>query len=99
MLRISLLLLAFIVSPITAQDFHQQAVEESLAPIRPGVPGKTPFWNSQAKQFIWAPAFDFKTVENATSYRFIGTSEDGSTHTFDAPEPWAPLTPVWKDLP
>src|SRR3954470_1135740 len=86
-------------APVMAQGFHQQAVEESLVPIRPGVPGKKPFLNAQAKQFIWAPAFDFKAVDGANAYRFVATGEDGVAHSFEAAEPSAPLTPIWKDLP
>ena len=48
MMRITCLLLFFVVAPLPAQDFHQQAVEESLVPIRPGEPGKSPFWNVYA---------------------------------------------------
>src|SRR5256885_4350390 len=99
MMRITCLLIFFLASPLSAQDFHQQAIEESLMSIRPGEPGKSPFWNAQARQFIWAPAFDFKAVEHARTYRFAAMSEDGTSHRFDAPDPWAPLTPIWKDLP
>ena len=98
-MRLTCLSIFFLVSPLLAQDFHQQAIEESLMPIRPGEPGKSPFWNAQARQFIWAPAFDFKAVEHAKTYRFTAISEDGTSHCFDALDPWAPLTPIWKDLP
>jgi hypothetical protein len=79
-------------------SLHAQAVEESLRPIRPGVPGKAPFWNGKAIQFIYAPAFDFKPVKGAAVYRFTATV-GGKDFNFEAAEPWAPLTPIWKDLP
>ena len=73
---------------------------ESLVPIRPGVPGKRPFWNSHSTQFKYAPAFDFKPVAGASRYRFTATSgADSRALSFEAGEPWAPLTPIWKDLP
>src|SRR5256885_7418327 len=99
MMRITCLLLLFLASPLLAEDFHQQAVEESLVPIRPGEPGNSPFWNAQARQFIWAPAFEFQAVHHAKTYRFTATCEDGTAHSFEAHEPSAPLTPIWKDLP
>src|SRR5262249_51541605 len=68
-------------------------------PIRPGVPGKSPFWNGQARQFIWAPAFDFQPVEHAKTYRFTATGEDGTAYKFEADVPWRTLMPIWKDLP
>lgn len=86
---------------------HQLAAEESLVPIRPGSgDGRSPFWNAHAMQFIHAPAFDFKPVEGAASYRFTLTSSSGGTTsprtrelTFDAQAPSAALTPVWLDVP
>ena len=62
-------------------DQHRAAVAESLLAIRPGEPGKSPFWNGHARQFIVAPAFDFKPVERAASYRFVLTFEDGTSWT------------------
>jgi hypothetical protein len=44
--------------------------------------------------FIYAPWFDFQPVTGAKQYRFaIGQA------TFEAAEPTAWLSPVWKDLP
>lgn len=77
-----------------------QALEESLVPIRPGLPGKSPFWNAYAKRFIYAPGFDFKAVDGAISYRFTATSvTDERDYVFVTAKPWAPLTSIWKDLP
>ncbi|NLE36546.1 MAG: hypothetical protein GX621_00815 [Pirellulaceae bacterium] len=82
------------------EKLHAEAIAESLAPIRPGVPGKSPFWNERAQRFIFAPAFDFKPVEGSKRYRFAARPEaDSRERTFEAGEPWAPLTPIWKDLP
>ena len=79
---------------LTGCAVRSESMKESLTPIRPGSPGKAPFWNEQAKQFIWAPAFNFSPVAGATSYRFtIGQ------RSFEAPVPWAPLTPIWADVP
>ncbi len=77
---------------------HAQAVEESLVPIRPGVPGKTPFWNARARQFMYAPAFEFKPVQGATAYRFTATAY-GPGWSVETTEPKASLEPIWKDLP
>jgi hypothetical protein len=79
-------------------ELHKEALAESLVPIRPGVPGKSVFWNVNAKEFIYAPAFDMKPVPGASHYRFTASASDG-THTFEAEAPWAPLSPIWADLP
>jgi len=85
--------------PAGRKALHARAIEESLVPVRPGVPGQTPFWNRYAMQFIHAPAFDFKELPGARSYRFRASAADGKTYSMTAPKPWAPLSPVWKDLP
>jgi len=63
------------------------------------VPGKAPFWNHQAKQFTWAPAFDIARVPGAVAYRLTVTSECGVVHRFETNRPWAPLTPIWASIP
>jgi len=77
---------------------HKQELKAILQPVRPGIPGKRPFWNNFAKRFIYAPAFDFKKVEGAVKYRFTVLDKDKS-YSFEAKEPWAALTPVWGTIP
>jgi maltose/maltodextrin transport system substrate-binding protein len=48
---------------------------------------------------MFAPAFDFAKVEKAAAYRFTIECADGASRTFEARQPWAPLTPVWKEIP
>lgn len=79
-------------------ELRKQAIQESTAPIRPGVPGAQPFWNGRAVQFQFAPAFDFKEVMGAASYRFTVVPARGETVMFTAEKPWAPLTPVWDKV-
>lgn len=80
-------------------SLHREAVEDSLKPIRPGVPGTRPFWNGRASAFMYAPSFNFEPIRGAKRYRFSITAY-GATHwTFDATNPNASLGPVWRDLP
>jgi hypothetical protein len=82
------------------ESLHGKSVRESMTPIRPGVPGKSPFWNGQAKQFIYAPAFDFpERSDCGCTYRFTATDVTGARHVFTAEHPWAPLSPIWGELP
>lgn len=67
-------------------------------PVRPGVPGRTPFWNARAVQFQYAPAFDFPETPQAVRYRFSVVPVEGEPLTFTAEYPWAPLTPIWTKL-
>jgi len=84
----------------TANNLKKQVKEESLIPVSPGVPDKYPFWNEKARRFINVPAFDFKKIEKAKSYKFTATSEvNQKKYTFIAQEPWAVLTPIWEKLP
>lgn len=77
-----------------------KAMEETLIPVRPGVHGQKPFWNQYAMRFIHAPAFDFKEVRDAVSYRFTLISfASMEADTFMANHPWSALTLVWRTLP
>ena len=81
-------------------DYHHQSLGESLIPVRPGIPGESPFWNKYAIRFINVPSFDFKPIEGAAHYRFTATSEsDSMEYVFTAEQPWSLLHPIWKQLP
>jgi len=77
------------------------APAENLSrPIRPGEPGRAPFWNAHARRFIWAPAFEFPETPGATAYRFtVEVDGHGPARVFEADQPWSPLSPLWSDLP
>ena len=82
---------------------NEQARRESLTVVRPGVPGKTPFWNAHAKAFIHPPAFDFKETAGAKEYRFTIARrvEDNAPYqkSWTAAKPWAPIpADVWGSL-
>jgi hypothetical protein len=82
-----------------SKGFGEISREQSVVPIRPGVPGERPFWNGYSKRFIYAPAFDFKKVENADIYLFkIASLDSADSFTFESEAPYAPLSPVWKDM-
>ena len=83
------------------ETLQEQILEAYDSPIRPGYEGRNPYWNKFAKKFMYAPAFDFKTVEGAVSYRYTITEdkeENPASWTFDAQAPNLALTPVWKDI-
>ncbi len=84
----------------TKKNLGAIALKESETPIRPGEPGKTPFWNMYAHQFIYAPAFDYKTVDNASRYRYkIVSLNPAKQYTFESKIPYAALSPVWASVP
>lgn len=85
-------------SVVTDAGSMTRAARETATPVRPGVPGVRPFWNEQAVQFLYAPAFDFKEVPGAQKYRFTITPEMAKPLVFEADRPWAPLSPVWTRL-
>ncbi len=72
---------------------------ETLIPIRPGEPGKSPFWNMNAQRFIYAPAFNMPEVNGASKYLFTVKSGGNKSQQFTAAKPWAVLSPVWNDVP
>lgn len=75
----------------------EQALDEYDQPIRPASEGRNPCWNKFAKKFIYAPVFDFPTVEGASAYRYTVTVGDDSW-SFTADVPTAPLTKIWRDV-
>jgi len=76
-----------------------QELEASRKPLRPGKPGVAPFWNRYAKRFVYAPAFELPEVPGASAYRFRVAPAEGPMLAFTADVPWAPLSPVWSDVP
>lgn len=82
----------------TNPELRARALQETATPVRPGVPGERPFWNGQAVQFLYAPAFDFKEIPGAKSYRFTVTQAKGDALSFIAEKPWAPLSPIWAKV-
>lgn len=78
---------------------RKRALLETATPVRTGVPNERPFWNARAVQFLYAPAFDFPEVPAAKSYRFTITPDDGKLLSFVADKPWAPLSPIWTEVP
>ena len=95
----------FFLFPAVAQsdlltNFGKISLQESTVPIRPGEPGKRPFWNAHAHQFIYAPAFDFKKIDNAVKYRYdVLSLVDSRTYSFEAKVPYASLSKVWALVP
>lgn len=75
------------------------SIEESLTPIRQGIPGEIPFWNQHSKRFINVPAFNFNTVEGAKNYKFIATTSENKEYSFVTVNPWDSLSPIWLELP
>ena len=95
---------ALLATPLGKRDFSgpfgMEEWKRSAEQLRPGAPGGAPFWTVFAERFIFAPAFDFKPVSGAVRYRFsLRSAKDGSTHTFDADVPHAPLSPIWAAVP
>lgn len=62
-----------------------------------GEPGR-PFWNCEATQFMFVPAFQFSHIPGCRKYCFEALDAEGQLHTFEAENSSALLTPIWKDL-
>ena len=67
--------------------------------VRPGGRDGSPFWNENARVFIYPPAFDFKRVDGAVRYRFNVIDDLHDVHSFTADEPTASLKSVWPQIP
>lgn len=58
-----------------------------------------PFWNANATQFTYVPAFNFPVSPLATEYLFTATDCNGKKHSFIAKKPIELLTPIWAQIP
>jgi len=82
-------------------EYAMQALNESISEdniIRQGGKDGNPFWNVNSSQFIYIPSFQFPEIPGAKEYIFTATDSKGTTHTFRAEKPTAPLSPIWKDI-
>jgi len=73
--------------------------EDLSREIRPGGREGQPFWNGNARLFIYPPSFGFKCIEGASRYRYVAIDDRHAEHIFTAAEPTASLAPVWAQLP
>ncbi|HEY3323443.1 MAG TPA: hypothetical protein VGP72_23520 [Planctomycetota bacterium] len=79
---------------------NKKAAEEYLQAVRPGLPGKSPFWNVAAKQFTYAPAFDIEEAQGAARYKLQATDlASGKVYVAMQEKPWAPVVELWRQLP
>ena len=84
----------FLALLLPCQLIAQRALDESAVPVRAGAP----FWNEEAVQFQFAPAFDLKEIAGAKSYRFTLTTSSGEKLVFEDAKPNAALSPVWTKV-
>jgi hypothetical protein len=88
------------------------ALEESARAVLPGEPNKTGFWTwrplaapggalGHRVSVIYAPCFDLEETPGAAKYRFQVKPQGygDKTFTFEADQPWRPLSPIWKEVP
>ena len=83
------------------KKLNTQAIAEYNIPIRPGYEGRNPYWNKFSKKFMYAPAFDFKDVEGATTYKYIvkeNNRDNAKEWSFTADAPNLSLAPIWQQI-
>lgn len=79
-------------------ELDARVAADLVVPVRPGGVQGRPFWNAHAPWFMHAPAFDFKDVAGAKSYRFVAQDSSHAERTMMAASPRAALSPIWLDL-
>lgn len=67
------------------RKLNKRAAKEYRIPIRPYVPGKSPCWNTYAKDFKFAPVFDFAPVEGAALYRYTVYQNPADSYFWTVP--------------
>lgn len=77
------------------EALNASALEQSLAVVAPGEPGKQPFWNGSSKAFIHPPAFEFT---GGTAFTLTDSSSK-KVAEWTAKRPIDPIpSEVWKGL-
>ncbi len=99
----SLLLCISCEQPVSqTEKLNRQAIAEYNIPIRPGYEGRNPYWNKFAKKFMYAPAFDFKKIEGAVTYKYCvkeNNKDDAKEWSFTTDAPNKSLAPIWQQIP
>lgn len=57
-----------------------------------------PFWNAEARQFMYVPSFQFPPVAGCEKYIYEAVDETGKELSFESESSCALLTPIWKDI-
>ena len=87
---------------MTNEELNEQARREccsAATTAHHGGENGRPFWNVNAFQFMYVPAFQFQPISGCKKYRYSAKDENGTIHSFDAEKPTALLTDIWKDIP
>lgn len=84
---------------VSDAELAQLVVEDLKNPVNPGGVNGRPFWNRSSWQFLYPPAFEFKTVSGAVKYRFTAIDDIHREHTMEANLPTADLSSMWDKIP
>lgn len=95
---VSVLAIAMLAASNVPQEIDDLNARDLAAEVRPGGVDGSPFWNVNSRQFLYAPRFDVRPVENACSYRYCVVDAKGKRHVFRSEAAQSPLTPVWRDV-
>ena len=81
------------------EALNKQATSEYEQPIRPGGVDGQPFWNINAKKFIYAPVLGFGSVEGAEAYRCEVLVGDSVAYKWESADTCVSLAGRWASLP
>lgn len=80
-------------------ELTKLVAEDLKHEVRPGGVDGQPFWNANARLFMYPPAFDFPEDKEAVKYVFEIVDSKGHMTVLEAKSPKASLAPVWAKLP
>ncbi len=73
------------VSELNYRRLNAEAEKEYQTPLRPYKEGVSPCWNPYAKDFKFAPVFDFKKMEGAAKYRYTVWQDSDNSYFWTTP--------------
>ena len=80
-------------------EIAKLVAEDLTHEVRPGGVDGRPFWNANARFFMYPPAFDFPEDADAVKYVFEIVDAKGHMTVLKAKSPKDSLAPVWAKLP
>ena len=67
------------------KSLNRRAAKEYLTPVRPFKVGGDPCWNHWAKDFKYAPTFDFEALEGCSRYRYSVWQDTETSYFWTTP--------------
>ena len=85
--------------PFRVSDIASGVWRDLLGEVRPGGEEGRPFWNGNARMFLYPPTLEFRADPDAQRYRYEIVDAKGAVRVVVGTNAWVSLKEVWGALP